>query len=233
MPKASPPDRGPLQQLWRRCSTRAPIPYCHTVAGITNQSQHSFPGITGTDSESFSTESHPGHYSLRSGLELCQACSVAPGLPSLPSHGGGGSAQPPRLDHLSFRIVPASWMGGGLLCLSQHPWLGGGSWLSALSQPWTLTHTLAPLRVRGEAPRAGAAVAPQLVLTAVLAAVGPVTLVHICETWTGPDGLPGGPLDRSLGPHPTQSPALPSQPRPELSRAKPWWHSQRKLPGVL
>lgn len=213
------------------------------MAGITNQSQHSFPGITGTDSEAYSTESHPGHYSLRSGLELCPACSAAPGLPSLPRHGGGGSARPPRLDLLSFRIVPASWvrvaycacpsiLGWGVApgCLL---WVDRDGGAPASSQPWTLTHTLAPLRVRGEAPRAGAAVAPQLVLTAVLAAVGPVTLVHICETWSGPDGLPGGPLDRSPGPHPTQSPALPSQPRPKRSRAKPWWHSQRKLPGVL
>lgn len=86
------------------------FPRATPVAGITNQSQHSFLGITGTDSEAYSTESHPGHYSLRSGLELCPACSAAPGLPSLPRHGGGGSARPPRLDHLSFRIVPASWV---------------------------------------------------------------------------------------------------------------------------
>lgn len=133
----------------------------------------------------------------------------------LPSSGGGGCTT-------QMGVVPS--------CLL---WTDSDGGAPASSQPWTLTHTLAPLGVRGEALGAATAVAPQLVLTAVLAAMGPVTLIHVCETRTGPDGLPGGPLDHSPGPDPTQSPALPSQPRPELSGTKPWWHSQRKLPGVL
>lgn len=98
----------------------------------------------------------------------------------------------------------------------------------------TLTHTLAPLRVWGEALGAATAVAPQLILAAMPAAMGPCTLIHVCETEKmGPQGSPSGPLDHSPGLDPTQSPALPSQAWPELSRVKPRWHSQRKLPGVL
>lgn len=45
-----------------------------------------------------------------------------------------------------------------------------------------LTNTLAPPGVRGETLGAAAAVAPRLVLTAMLAEIEPGTLVHVFKT---------------------------------------------------
>lgn len=53
---------------------------------------------------------------------------------------------------------------------------------SASSWPPPLTHTLAPQGVWRETLGAAAAVAPQLVLTAMLAAMRPVTFIHVCMT---------------------------------------------------
>lgn len=44
-----------------------------------------------------------------------------------------------------------------------------------------LTYTLAPLGMWGEALGAAAAIAPQLVLTAMLAAMRPIAFIHVCE----------------------------------------------------
>lgn len=55
-------------------------------------------------------------------------------------------------------------------------WLG----VSFLPGP-PLTYTLAPLGMWGEALGAAAAIAPQLVLTAMLAAMRPIAFIHVCE----------------------------------------------------
>lgn len=47
------------------------------------------------------------------------------------------------------------------------------------SQPLSLTHTLGPLGMLGEALGTVATVAPQLILAAKLAAMGSVTFIYI------------------------------------------------------
>lgn len=53
--------------------------------------------------------------------------------------------------------------------------------VSFLPGPPKLTYTLAPLGVWGEALGAAAAIAPQLVLTAMLAAMRPIAFIHVYE----------------------------------------------------
>lgn len=57
-------------------------------------------------------------------------------------------------------------------------WKESGGCLAS-SQPLPLTHTLGPLGMLGEALGTVAAVAPQLILTAKLAVMGPVTFIYI------------------------------------------------------
>ena len=158
------------------------------------------------------------------GLNLAVLYLQPPDSPVSPAVGTSLPPGPAQKHFRSLCFIPTSRVGAVPSCLLPTDPDGG---------PLTLTHTLAPLGVRGEALGAATAVAPQLVLTAVPTAMGPVTFIHVCETETGWQGSPGGPGDHSPGPEPTQSPALPSQPWPELSRVKPRWHSQLKLPGVL
>ena len=60
-----------------------------------------------------------------------------------------------------------------------------------------LTYTLAPLGMWGEALGAAAAIAPQLVLTAMLAAMRPIAFIHVCEIEKE---------DKSLARHPPGQP---------------------------
>lgn len=110
-------------------------------------------------------------------------------------------------------------MGGGWFPVAH----SGQILVSGLAPSWPprLTHTLAPLGVGSKALGAAAAVAAQLILTAMLAAMGPITFINIYEMEKRREGLPGGPQGHPPGLDPTPNPALPLQPRPELSRVKP------------